>query len=313
MSAADIRRKLRAASYDPLPCNGKNPVPEAWQKRFETSDADIDIWSKLYPYARNTGILTRVVPALDLDIMNRDAADAAEGVVRDCFEEKGFILVRSGKRPKRAFLFRTDTPFKKIQVSLIAPNGDTDQKIEFLGDGQQIIVDGIHPETKGPYDWFGGKPGEIKRDDLPYIHEGEARTLVEEIVALLERDVGYKRAPVRPKKRQATGNSRDNSGPADWAFLIENIYAGRELHDSLRDLAAKLIASGMAAGAAVNFLRGALDKSTVPQDDDRWQARYAEIPHLVDTAVEKKEQREKPPAQSFSPWTISQTLEVFER
>ena len=64
---------------------------------------------------------------------------------------KGEVLLRIGLPPKRAIPLRTNAPFKKIVVALIAPNskpGDKPQKIEVLGDGQQIAVAGIHPDTR---------------------------------------------------------------------------------------------------------------------------------------------------------------------
>ena len=56
----------------------------------------------------------------------------------------GKILIRIGNAPKRAIPFQTAKPFKKIAVDLVAPNGDTSQKIELMCDGQQVVVDG-HP------------------------------------------------------------------------------------------------------------------------------------------------------------------------
>jgi hypothetical protein len=44
-----------------------------------------------------------------------------------------------------------------------------------------------------------------------------------------------------------------------------------DLHDSTRDLVAKLVTSGMSAGAVANLVRAAMDASTAPHDA-RWQA-----------------------------------------
>jgi hypothetical protein len=74
---------------------------------------------------------------------------------------------------------------------------------------------------------------------------------------------------------------------ADWGYLAENIRAGHALHDSLRDLAAKLITSDMGKGAAVNLLRGLMDTAAVPHDE-RWQQRYDDIPRLVESAAAKR-------------------------
>src|SRR5205823_7699992 len=98
---------------------------------------------------------------------------AVEKLARERFEEKGYFLVRFGQPPKRAFLFRTDAPFAKIKRVFGEPGTPEKDcgKLEFLGDGQQLVVHGIHPDTQGPYSWHGGAPGEIKREDLPYLHE----------------------------------------------------------------------------------------------------------------------------------------------
>jgi hypothetical protein len=66
--------------------------------------------------------------------------------------------------------------------------------------------------------------------------------------------------------------------------LVENIRAGRELHDSLRDLSGKLVRSGMGTGAAINFLRGLMDETPEPGRDKRWKDRRDEIPRLVESA-----------------------------
>ncbi len=73
------------------------------------------------------------------------------------------------------------------------------------------------------------------------------------------------------------------NGAADWQYLVDRIRAGEALHNSLRDLAAKLVTSGMAAGAAVNFLRALMESSSAPRDE-RWLERLNEIPRLVDSA-----------------------------
>ena len=234
-------------------------------------------------------------PCVDIDILNPEAAEAAEALIRERYEERGYILVRIGLAPKRAVLFRTDEPFKKIQVILIAPNGPNgkDEKIEFLGDGQQLACFGIHPDTKQPYSWHGGEPGAIAREDLPYIREEEARQLVDEIVELLIRDCGYTHAPERPKaRRKGNGAERDSAGAAaDWQYLFDNIRNGHALYDSLRDLAAKLIASGMSAGAAVKQLRALMESSATPHDE-RWRESFDDIPRLVESAEQLKGQQD---------------------
>ena len=71
--------------------------------------------------------------------------------MREHYEERGYVLMRIGRPPKRAFLFRTDEPFNKIAINFVARNGGAAEKLEFLGDGQQVVVAGIHPDTSKPY------------------------------------------------------------------------------------------------------------------------------------------------------------------
>ena len=292
----DIRARLLAAGFAPLPVAGKQPVLDVWQTLTATTPDDLKIWAKDYPSAKNTGLLTRLMPTLDADIRNQEAAEAIEALVRERFEDRGSILVRIGNAPKRACPFRTNTPFSKITAKLVAPDGTRGEKIELLGNGQQVVVAGIHPDTKKPYQWFGGEPGEIKAEDLPYLSAEEARTLVDDVVELLVRDFGYSRAVERPEKHSGANG-------ADWGYLTNNIYTGDDWHDFLRDLAAKLNASGMSGGAAVNLLRGLMKNSPAPHDE-RWQQRYDDIPRAVRSAEEKfdAEAKVNDASSLFDPW-----------
>lgn len=286
-----LRLSLLENGYAPLPIEGKRPPLKDWQKKTATNAAEIELWEKIYPQATNTGILTQLTPTLDIDITHPEAAEAVEALARERLEERGFVLIRTGQPPKRAILLRTDTPFKKITGTLISPKGDTDQKIELLADGQQVVVFGTHPNTGKPYVWFGGEPSSIKHEELPYVREDEAKQLIADAVTLLVKEFGYRLPPVHPTE---TGKANGHD-PANWGGLVDNIVQGRDLHDSLRDLAGKLIASGMDDGAVVNFLRALIDRSDAPRDD-RWQARYDDIPRAVATAREKLGERARQPS-----------------
>jgi RecA-family ATPase len=301
-----LRDRLRQSGYSPIPVQGKRPVLKTWEQKIETNLGEIELWSKLYATAENTGILTRATPTLDADILNEDAARAIENLVREQFEEAAYVLTRIGRPPKRAFLFRTEEPFKKIVVNFIARNGGKEEKLEFLAEGQQVVVAGIHPDTHKPYVWHGGEPGAIAREDLPYIREAQARDLIERAADLLVADFGYVRVAERPRKSAPKNNSgaETSGGSADWQYLCDRIRAGEALHDSLRGLAAKLIASNMEPGAAVNLLRGLMEGSSAPRDE-RWRERFAEIPRLVDSAEQYRAQTDDttpPPVVDAADW-----------
>jgi bifunctional DNA primase/polymerase-like protein len=322
-----LRLALIAAGYIPIPLFGKAPPNKNnnsrksffdWEQTNNVTPEMLAMWAKMWPDAGNTGILTKTTPALDLDILNEEAARALEDRVRKHYDEVGHILVRIGLPPKRAILFRTEEPFNKFVINLIAPNAGADtkpEKIEFLAAGAQVAAFGTHPDTHKPYRWHGGEPGEIARDKLPYIREAEARTLVAELVQILVEQFGYVRAKERPKKASAGEKPDPATATEDWKWLFDNISAGRELHDSLCELAAKMIKSGASAGAAVNQLRALMQAAQAPHDK-RWQERYDDIPRMVDSAVEKyAEAPQAAPvaANPVPPCTIADTLAIFDR
>jgi len=126
-----LRLQLRAAGYAPVPVTGKRALMPGWSEKFDASPDEIALWSKLYPDQRNTGVLTRLMPAVDIDLLNPEAAEAVEQLARARFEEHGHIMARFGLAPKRAIPLRTDKPFKKIACKLIAPSGKAGQKSKF--------------------------------------------------------------------------------------------------------------------------------------------------------------------------------------
>jgi hypothetical protein len=344
--AQALRHQLRNAGYCPIPLYGKEPPIygknnkrkglKQWQTLHEITADMIDMWSKTWPDATNTGVLTFNMPTLDVDILDEAATKAIAEFVRDRYEDAGYVLVRIGKPPKFAIPFRTEEPFKKFVANLIAANG-AGVKIEFLADGEQVVIAGVHPDTEQPYRWSNGGLEQIKHEDLPYIRETEARALVWAIVEMLCRDFGYKRAPGRPKKGKQNGADAAEGGgkgvgESGWAYLLNNIREGRELHDSIRDLAAMMIASGTNSGAAINQLRALMEGSQAPQDE-RWRARVSEIPAAVDSAVAKygkvvkyirepnaSEPESEPVAPSAEPkepdaptYTIKDTIAAFRK
>ena len=283
MSGLDItqqRIKLLLAGFLPIPVKGKHPPMGGWQAKTEVSPDEIRSWGTLYNSAPSTGLLTQRMPTLDIDILNNEAAEAVEALLREHYGQRGLIAARIGLAPKRAIPFRTETPFPKITANVLARDGKPGQKLEFLGNGQQVVAFGIHPDTAKPYQWHGGIPGDFKLEALPSISEAEAKDLIAAAVALLCDEHGFQRAPASPAGSDGGGS------PDDWAYLFASINTGGGYHDPLRDLACKMIVGGVGGGIATNMLRGLMDASPAPHDE-RWQERYDDIPRAVRTAEAK--------------------------
>jgi hypothetical protein len=159
-----VRLASKRQGYSPIPCRGKRPFLSQWQTRHNVSEDEIRQWPR-----GNTGHLTENNPVLDFDIKDPAAAGAMAELVRDWFDGKGTVLVRTGEPPKFAIPLRTAVPFPKMVEFLTAPNG-ADYRIEALCQGQQYVVDGIHPDTNEPYLWQGNvAPWHIHRDELPEV------------------------------------------------------------------------------------------------------------------------------------------------
>ena len=187
MSPHEKRLALKAAGFSPIPCDGKRPTLVEWQAPTNFSAEEMARWS-----GRNTGIQTAYVPCCDIDITLEGPAIATEELVKGLFAGRGKMPVRIGNAPKRALLFRTAEPFPKRAVRFIAPDGSK-QKIEILGAGQQVVVDGPHPDTGDNYIWLGDEPWTIKYEDLPEIDEEEAGMLLDLAADMLKEQFGFVR------------------------------------------------------------------------------------------------------------------------
>jgi hypothetical protein len=224
--ATVYRKCLRAAGYSPLPVNGKAPPIPGWQDIAATDDIIIT-WEDKYPNATNTGILTGNTPAIDIDVLDSAAADELEQIAERIV---GISAVRIGRAPKRAMLFRTDVPFDKFSTQFfVSPDGRI-HKVEILGRGQQLVVQGIHPDTLSPYTWQGGEPGpQLKRDALPELSAEKAN---EFIVAATQYMSGLGWTP----KKKPNGGAAGSWNASRPASERERAYA----HAALEGCAAEL-------------------------------------------------------------------------
>src|SRR5262245_703793 len=90
----------------------------------------------------------------------------------------------------------------------------------------------------------------------------------------------------RPGDRiDRTANGQAGEGHAE---LLRQVLTGESFHGALTSLAWRLVGAGVPGGQVVEQLRGTMLSIPEAQRDDRWRARYAEIPRLVSSAAEKQ-------------------------
>jgi hypothetical protein len=234
-----VRLASKRQGYSPIPCRGKRPFLSQWQTRHNVSEDEIRQWP-----LGNTGHLTENTPVLDCDIKDPAAAGAMAELVRDWFDSKGTILVRTGNPPKFAIPFRTATPFAKMVETLTAPNG-ADYRIEVLCQGQQYIVDGIHPDTDEPYLWQGNvAPWHIHRDELPEVSPISMRELLDHMVETLIEDFGYKRTVSNGACGTHQTSAAEPKGPIDVDAHLSDMRPGN-FNDTQWKCVGALLRSGL--------------------------------------------------------------------
>jgi hypothetical protein len=211
------RKRLLKAGYLPIPTEGKKPPIVGWQN-LVADEGDIDSWFHQYPAAFNTGVLTHATPAVDIDVYDPDVAQAIEALLWDMTGTRG--MVRFGEPPKRAALFRTETPFAKISSPVFTSPSGQRHRVEVLCRGQQIVVLGTHPGTGKPYSWHGGEPGDVARGDLPELTEALAREVVTRATDIMRAQQGWTEEVRQANLAQhAVGDSNDE---------FDSIYGSRQ-------------------------------------------------------------------------------------
>ena len=91
------RKQLLDAGYIPIATNGKMPAALAWQDTDPTA-RDIDEWARQFPAATNTGLLTKLTPTVDIDVLDARVVEAL--VMALYFVTGGRSIVRIGTSTK---------------------------------------------------------------------------------------------------------------------------------------------------------------------------------------------------------------------
>ena len=260
MNIADSRRfqygtaalVLLAKGYEPIPIRPgeKRPAPAGWQRPAVT---DFEVWRRSHP-ACGVGLLTRTIPAVDIDFQDAAVGNEIEALARQMLGDSP--LLRFGKYPKRLLAYRAVKSFVKLKSHVVlAPDDPADGKghaVEILGDGQQFVAFGIHPDTQRPYDWPNSSPLMVCAGDLPAITAEQAETFITAVNEMIETRLvpaGWRyrhpaKAPQAPRDaRHPAGTSRPTLGSdpfaplksaalADLAAWVPDLIPGAVRHGS---------------------------------------------------------------------------------
>lgn len=282
-SATNIRLTLWHNGYNPLPLQGKIPAGKAWTTSYNNlNEEQIRSWERFWPEYTNTGILARNTPGFDFDLLNEAAASDCETHVRERYEERGYVLTRIGRAPKRLIPFRTNATFKKLTLQFAATATSGGDKIELLADGQQFAAFGIHPDTRQPYSWHHGSPLNIKHDDLPYISLDEAQQTFGELRGICS-DHGY------PLGRKAGKSGSFGGSYVSFDELVEAIHSGASLHDPVLKIAGKMSRARIARQACADIVHGIYTSAQQPRYAERWGECEKAINYCYDKDEEKRQ------------------------
>ena len=190
---------------------GKQPFFKGWNKvRAETLDPGlIHSWGFIREHT-NTGIICGDLLGLDLDIPEPTLAAQVEALADTLLEPTP--LIRVGRAPKSLRCYRREVRSPKRETpELFLPNG-TKVQVEAMGEGQQIVGFGVHPDTRQPYRWLGASPLDMRLDQVPIISEAKLTAF------LASAEAAFRAAGGRTQREIDTANKAEEepkSKPAE--------------------------------------------------------------------------------------------------
>ena len=127
--------QLYQNGYEPLALNSKKPM-RGWRE-FSLPEDEFERAEYIKNHkTKNIGLCTGELVVIDVDEEEPEKIEIINQVRLQCLGPSDFI--RIGRPPRKAYFYRTKTPIRKLQIG----------GVEILGVGQQVVVAGIHPETK---------------------------------------------------------------------------------------------------------------------------------------------------------------------
>jgi hypothetical protein len=269
----DLRLKVRKNGYNPVPVlgphiadrnRGKRPVMKGWQEKCAVADlADVAGWTREQAGCTNTGLLCGKLVGVDIDVLNEELVDVLVAKAQEIFGTLS-PLRRTGKPPKTLFAYRVETTISKLQTpELFFPDGSK-AKVEVLGDGNQFVAFGGHPDTGKDYTWSGPSPLDTPFNQLPVVDLEKLQAFVAEAETILRAAGAMPKNEQKEKTRTAKAQRREERKE-------ETAAEKRARKDEKGELAGRK-AAGLRVGEKADreTIESALDTITNDLDYDDW-------------------------------------------
>lgn len=210
-----------------IPKGRKGPIFDDWQE-VVTNEKIVRRWAANGHADANVGVRTKFTPAIDIDIL--DATLSAQ-LCAWCLANIGPAPSRVGRSPKVLLVYATAEPTSKRNLLFELPDG-SHQKIEVLGDGQQFVAYGLHPDTGKNYVW-------TSKLGLSDIETYELSTLTQDHIDALFDEATRLATALGWKVKQRTGRSIPNADIDELGlenFQAPGTFTDEELDDALGHL-----------------------------------------------------------------------------
>lgn len=177
-AVAEVKRKREAAlanGYSLLRVHtrGKQPVAANWQRGEK-----LEALSNVTQETANTGMNCRGFRVIDVDVDDPPIVDQIIENVIAHLAANPLIRRRPGSS-RLALVYRSDGQPGKLSVA------GAKGKVEILGNGQQLVIDGIHPSGT-PLEWMRDRsPATVPAHELPIASETAIRTFLEACARVL--------------------------------------------------------------------------------------------------------------------------------
>ena len=207
MNYGSTRQTLLDNGYSPIPVIGKNPALDNWRENIAPEGYG----------GYNAGILCGKIAAVDIDITDKEIAEQLKDYALQICGETTY---RIGKAPKVLLVYRSSGHRKKVSKRYDCG------RIEVLGEGQQFVAFGTHPDTKRPYTWPGvmGSLLDIRIDSLPQVNDSQITDILRHFEEVAEA-AGY--TPLTKESELAKNCEYDPTDPLDQPEHIQDLTIER--------------------------------------------------------------------------------------